>query len=42
MTRTEFWDWLESCPDDEWFVADIDDGGIRVFFPVDADDETEE
>jgi len=39
MKRSEFWEWLDTCPDKDWFQADDDGEGIRIYFPVDEDPE---
>ncbi len=40
MTRIELYDFLKTCPNQDWFIAADDNNGIRVYFPV--DDEVEE
>ena len=40
MTRIELYDFLKTCPNQDWFIAGDDNNGIRVYFPV--DDEVEE
>ena len=39
MKRSEFWKWLDTCPEKDWFQAADDGGGIRIYFPVDEDPE---
>ena len=39
MTRSELKEWLETCPNKDWFEAADDGGGIRIYFPVDEDPE---
>ena len=39
MTRSEFWEWMNTCPNKDWFQAADDGGGIRIYFPVDEDPE---
>tara|TARA_A100001388_G_scaffold96924_1_gene70629 strand:+ start:787 stop:939 length:153 start_codon:yes stop_codon:yes gene_type:complete len=39
MKRSEFWEWLDTCPDKNWFQANDDGEGIRIYFPVDEDPE---
>tara|TARA_Y100000813_G_scaffold194550_1_gene175099 strand:+ start:829 stop:1116 length:288 start_codon:yes stop_codon:yes gene_type:complete len=42
MTRSEFWEWMNTCPNKDWFQAADDGGGIRIYFPVDEDPEENE
>tara|TARA_A100001388_G_scaffold239528_1_gene194839 strand:+ start:1578 stop:1715 length:138 start_codon:yes stop_codon:yes gene_type:complete len=42
MTRSELKEWLETCPNKDWFQAADDGGGIRIYFPVDEDPEENE
>ena len=37
MKRSEFWEWMNTCPDKNWFQAADDGGGIRIYFPVNED-----
>ncbi len=39
MTRSEFWEWMNTCPNKDWFQAADDGEGIRIYFPVDEDPE---
>ena len=39
MKRSEFWEWMNTCPNKDWFQAADDGGGIRIYFPVDEDPE---
>ena len=49
LKRSEFWKWMDSCPMKEetketegWFQAADDGEGIRIYFPVDEDEDKEE
>jgi len=42
LKRSEFWKWMDTCPSKEWFQADDDGQGIRIYFPVDEDKEEED
>ena len=42
MNRSEFWKWLDTCPEKEWFQADDDGGVISIDFPVDWDEDEDE
>ena len=42
MKRSEFFEWLVTCPATDWFQADDDGSGIRIYFPVDEDEEEED
>jgi len=33
---------MDTCPSKEWFQADDDGQGVRIYFPVDEDEEEEE
>ncbi len=37
MTRSELKEWLETCPNKDWFQAADDGQGVRIYFPVDED-----
>ena len=39
MKRSEFWEWMNTCPDKNWFQAADDGAGIRIYFPVNEDPE---
>ena len=41
MTRSEFFEWLDSCPSHEWQVQLDDHGYISVSFAVEETEETE-
>jgi len=41
MTRSEFFEWLNTCPTHKWEVQLDDHGYVRVSFPTDETDETE-
>tara|TARA_R100001530_G_scaffold130143_1_gene100885 strand:+ start:269 stop:379 length:111 start_codon:yes stop_codon:yes gene_type:complete len=30
---------MDTCPSKEWFQADDDGQGVRIYFPVDEDEE---
>jgi len=42
MKRSEFWSWMNTCPSSEWFEAADDGEGIRIYFPVNEDEEIED
>ena len=39
MSRDEFFEWLETCPSDDWFIAEDGGDGLRVFFCVDDEED---
>ena len=39
MKRSEFWEWMKTCPNEDWFQADDDGNGVRIYFLVDEDKE---
>ena len=42
LKRSEFWKWMDTCPSKEWFQADDDGQGVRIYFPVDEDEEEDD
>tara|TARA_Y100000589_G_scaffold19570_1_gene16296 strand:- start:379 stop:510 length:132 start_codon:yes stop_codon:yes gene_type:complete len=42
MTRSELKEWLETCPNKDWFEAADDGAGIRIYFPVDEEEDADE
>jgi|VirMetMinimDraft_7_1064189.scaffolds.fasta_scaffold147190_3 hypothetical protein len=41
MTSQEFSDWLDTCPTHKWEDVSIDDGYIRIIFPIETEEEDE-
>ena len=41
MTSQEFSDWLGTCPTHKWEEVSIDDGYIRILFPIETEEEDE-
>ena len=41
LKRSEFWEWMNTCPSQEWFQADDDGNGVRIYFPLNEDEEKE-
>ena len=39
MSRADFWKWMDTCPSKEWFVAEDEGDGLRVFFCVDGEED---
>ena len=39
MTSQEFSDWLDTCPTHKWEDVSIDDGYIRIIFPIETEEE---
>lgn len=39
LLRSEFWDWLTTCPTLDYYVTDDNGDGVHMFFPVDEDPE---
>jgi hypothetical protein len=39
MSRDDFWKWMDTCPSKEWFVAEDEGDGLRVFFCVDDEED---
>lgn len=39
MSRADFWKWMDTCPSKEWFVAEDEGDGLRIFFCVDEEEE---
>ena len=39
MTRSELKEWLETCPNKDWFEAADDGAGIRIYFPVNEEED---
>lgn len=39
MKRSEFWKWLDTCPDKKKIRFEDDGDVIRICFPVDEDPE---
>lgn len=33
MSNDELFKWLDTCPSQDWFVADADTEGVRIYFP---------
>ena len=42
MDTKTFFEWLDTCPSNEWFITDTDEGIIRVLFCVDDPEELQE
>ena len=42
MTRSEFWEWMGTCPDKTWFIVDDDMPQIKILFFADENPEEEE
>ena len=39
MTRTEFFEWLDTCPTHKWEVIADDNEHVNLCFPVEEDEE---
>ena len=39
MTREEFFEWLNTCPEHNWDVVHDDEGHARILFWFDEEDE---
>ena len=37
MSREDFFNWLNSCPSDEWLQIGDDEGSIKIKFFIDED-----
>ncbi len=35
MTRSEFWEWMGTCPDKTWFIVGDDMPEIKICFVLD-------
>ena len=42
MTRSEFWEWMGTCPDKTWFIVDDDRPQIKILFFADENPEDDE
>jgi hypothetical protein len=42
MTSQEFSDWLDTCPTHKWEEVSIDDGYIRILFPIETEEDEDE
>lgn len=42
MSREDFFNWLNSCPSDEWLQIGDDVGSIKIKFFIDEDEEKED
>tara|TARA_A100001391_G_C4992062_1_gene258398 strand:- start:155 stop:289 length:135 start_codon:yes stop_codon:yes gene_type:complete len=42
MTRSEFWEWIDTCPTHKWHIEDEDVGHCRILFLMDEDEDEEE
>ena len=44
LKRSEFWEWMNTCPSKEWCEDNLfDDGeGVRIWFTVEEDKEEAE
>lgn len=40
MNRNQFFEWMNTCPTDQWFVVEIESDYCRVLFPLDEEDES--
>ena len=41
MKRSEFFEWLVTCPATDWFQENDNVNGITIYFRVDEDEEKE-
>ena len=39
MSKADFWKWMDTCPSKEWFVAEDEGDGVRVFFCIDDEED---
>jgi|TARA_E500000081_G_scaffold110784_1_gene112918 hypothetical protein len=39
MTRSEFWEWMNTCPSDDWIGLEDEVETIKIHFSVDEDPE---
>ena len=37
MSYEEFWEWMDTCPSKEWFLADDDGEGVNLYFALNAE-----
>ena len=42
MTRSEFWEWMNTCPTHKWDILEDDVGHCRILFQMNEDEDEEE
>ena len=42
MTRSEFFEWLDTCPTHKWDIVQIEGDYCRIIFPLGEDPEEDE